>query len=127
VGGEYLSLKQEVGDTDLSLANLSDLYRDMIGHWKNQLRTLTERLEVLEVGSAIPRPSSGQNTYGRSDLDNLRRMMQREVDGLTIRLDAIGTRDPRGPVVGGTNVGFQEDLRELSTRMDCLVTGSNDA
>jgi hypothetical protein len=53
--------------------------------------------------------------------------MQREVDGLMIRLDAIGTRDPWGAVVGGTNVGLQEDLRELSTRMDSLVTGSNDA
>jgi hypothetical protein len=71
VGEKYLSLEQEVDDTDLSLANLSDLYRDMIGRWKNKLRTLTERLEVLEVGLAIPRPSSGQNTYGRSDLDNL--------------------------------------------------------
>jgi hypothetical protein len=47
VGEKYLKLKQEVDDTDLSLANLSDSYRDMIGRWKNQLRNLTERLEVL--------------------------------------------------------------------------------
>jgi hypothetical protein len=31
VGEKYLKLKQDVDDTDLSLANLSDLYRDMIG------------------------------------------------------------------------------------------------
>jgi hypothetical protein len=89
VGEKYFKLKQEVDDTDLSLANLSDSYRDMIGRWKNQLRNLTERLEVLEVGADVPRPRGGQNTYDHSDLDNLWHVMQREIDGLTLRLDMV--------------------------------------
>jgi hypothetical protein len=127
VGEKYLKLKQEVDDTDLSLVNLSDSYRDMIGRWKNQLHNLTERLEVLEVGADVPRSGGGQNTYSHSDLDNLRHVMQQEIDGLTLRLDTVGTRGTRGPAVGGTNVRLQEDLLELSTRMDSFVCGSNDA
>jgi hypothetical protein len=53
--------------------------------------------------------------------------MQREIDGLTLRLDTVGTRDTRGPAVGGIHVRLQEDFLELSTRMDSFVSGTNDA